>query len=224
MYITPQEAKERQESLRSEILLEPLPQSIRTVAGADISFNRGSETVYAGIVVLSYPDLQPIAQSLVAASVDFPYIPGLLAYREIPPLEQAWEQLQKKPDVLIMDGHGIAHPRRMGIATHFGILHDQPTIGCAKNVLTGVFNEPDREKGSISDLMENGERIGLVLRSRSGVKPIFISPGHKVSFEDCRKIVMDCLTKYKLPETTREVHQIVNRLRKGELPAGYQEF
>lgn len=224
MYITTQEAKKRQESLRGKLSLEPLSYPIQTVAGADLSFNRGSDNVYAGIIVFSYPGLQPIAQSLVAARVDFPYIPGLLAFREIPPLEQAWQKLRKKPDVLVMDGHGIAHPRRMGIATHFGILHDQPAIGCAKNVLIGEYEEPGQDKGSFTHLKVNGERIGSVLRSRTSVNPIFVSPGHKVSFLDSLEIVMGCLSKYKLPETTREAHRIVNQLRKGEVSQGYQEF
>jgi len=225
MYITPQEAKERQQALREQISLAPVNQPITTVAGADLSFNRGSDKVHAGIVVFSYPELKLMARSLVTTEVDFPYIPGLLAYREIPPLEEAWEKLKHKPDVLLMDGHGIAHPRRMGIATHFGILKDQPTIGCAKNVLTGSYIEPGREKGSFSNLSdEGGERIGLVLRSRSGIKPIFISPGHKVTFEDCRELVMGCLDKYKLPETTRKAHKLVNQLRRGEVEEGYREF
>jgi len=225
MYITPQEAKERQQALREQISLAPVNQPITTVAGADLSFNRVSEKVHAGIVVFSYPELKPLTRSLVTTEVDFPYIPGLLAYREIPPLEEAWEKLKHKPDVLLMDGHGIAHPRRMGIATHFGILKDQPTIGCAKNVLTGSYIEPGREKGSFSNLSdEGGERIGLVLRSRSGIKPIFISPGHKVTFEDCRELVMGCLDKYKLPETTRKAHKLVNQLRRGEVEEGYREF
>lgn len=223
MYISAQEAKQRQESLRAELSLEPLNKEIATVAGADISFNRGSNRVFAGIVVLGYPDLDMIARSLVVSEVDFPYIPGLLAFREIPPLMEAWEQLRTKPDVLIMDGHGIAHPRRMGIATHFGILADHPTIGCAKKVLTGGYEEPDSEKGSYSYLTDGEERIGMALRSRTNVNPVFISSGHKVSFEECRNIVMGCLSKYKLPETTRAAHDLVNRLRRGEVEPGYRE-
>ncbi len=223
MYISPQEAKQKQENLRARLSLEPLNQEIATVAGADISFNRGSDTVFAGIVVLSYPGMNEIARSLVVSEVDFPYIPGLLAFREIPPLMDAWEQLRMKPDVLIMDGHGIAHPRRMGIATHFGILADHPTIGCAKKVLTGSYEEPDGEKGSFSYLTDGEERIGMALRSRTNVNPVFISPGHNVSFEECRDIVMGCLSKYKLPETTRVAHDLVNMLRRGDVKPGYSE-
>lgn len=224
MYISTQEAKRKQEKLREMINIKPLQQQVHTVAGSDISYDRGSKKVYAGIVVFSYPDLEMKVRSAVVTEVDFPYIPGLLAYRELPPLQKAWKQLKVKPDVLIMDGHGLAHPRRMGIATHFGIIEDQPAIGCAKNILTGDFKEPETEKGSFSYITENGERIGMVLRSRTNVKPIFVSPGHKVSFSDSREIVMQCLTKYKLPETTRSAHDLVNRLRRGEACPGYVEF
>ncbi|MGK7369174.1 MAG: deoxyribonuclease V [Candidatus Halalkalibacterium sp. M3_1C_030] len=224
MYISTKEAKRKQERLRENINIKPLQQQVHTVAGSDISYDRGSKKVYAGIVVFSYPDLEMKVRSAVVTEVDFPYIPGLLAYRELPPLQKAWKQLKVKPDVLLMDGHGLAHPRRMGIATHFGIIEDQPAIGCAKNILTGDFKEPETEKGSFSYITENGERIGMVLRSRTNVKPIFVSPGHKVSFSDSREIVMQCLTKYKLPETTRSAHDLVNRLRRGEACPGYVEF
>lgn len=221
MYISTREAKRKQEELRGKINITPLKKPVETVAGSDISYDKGSNKVYAGIVVFSYPELEVRARAAVATEVDFPYIPGLLAYRELPPLQEAWKRLKEVPDVLIMDGHGLAHPRRMGIATHFGIITDQPAIGCAKNNLTGNYEEPDSEKGSFNYIEEDGERIGMVLRSRTNVNPIFISPGHKVSFKDTREIVMQCLTKYKLPETTRKAHDLVNRLRRGEVEPGY---
>lgn len=209
--------------LREQIELSPLPEEIETVGGADISFNRGSSIVHAGIVVLSLPSLKLEARSLVTTEVAFPYIPGLLAYREIPALMEAWIQCRLKPDVLILDGHGIAHPRRMGIATHFGILADHPTIGCAKNKLTGNYIEPGREKGSYSQLMDDGEKIGIVLRSRTNVNPIFVSPGHRIDFETSIRITKQALGKYKLPETTRAAHRLVNELRRGEIEEGYLE-
>jgi deoxyribonuclease V len=224
MYISTRDAKEEQYDLRDQITIQSLKGKINTVAGADISYDKNSDSVYAGLYILSYPNLSEIARSGISMEVDFPYVPGLLAYRELPPLKKAWNKLKIKPDVLIMDGHGIAHPRRMGIATHFGIIADQPTIGCAKNILIGDYEKPDSEKGSFSYIKENGERIGIVLRSRTKVKPIFVSPGHKVSFKDSREIVMQCLTKYKLPKTTRLAHNLVNRLRRGEAEVGYVEF
>ncbi len=224
MYISTREAKKRQEQLRQKISTNPLWEEIRTVGGADLSYDKHSEKVYAGVVVLGYPGLEELARAAVITEVDFPYIPGLLAYRELPPLQEAWAKLEKTPDVLLMDGHGIAHPRRMGIATHFGIIENQPTIGCAKNNLTGHYEEPESEKGSYRYISDDGERIGMVLRSRTNVKPIFISPGHNVSFRQSREIVMQCLSKYKLPETTRMAHDLVNRLRRGEIKPGYVEF
>ncbi len=151
----------------------------------------------------------------------FPYVPGLLAFREMPVLLKAWNQLQIKPDVLILDGHGLAHPRRMGIATHFGIEVDHPTIGCAKNILTGTHEEPGIDKGSYARVLDGDEMIGIALRSRTNVNPIFLSPGYKVNFEDAYSTVMQTLTKYKLPKTTRMPHRLANQLRKGETEEGY---
>ena len=222
-YIMPDEAIARQEELRKQIKIQPLEGELKTVAGADISFNRGSNELHAGFVVLRLSDLKVVARSLASKTVNFPYIPGLLAFREIPALLKAWKQLQQKPDIVILDGHGIAHPRRMGIATQFGITVDQPTVGCAKNVLTGHFRNLGKSRGSFEYLIDDDEKVGMVYRSRDNVKPVFISPGHKVSFADARAIVERCLTGYKLPETTRQVHSAVNKLRKGEWKEGYRE-
>lgn len=224
MYISTQEAKKLQKKLREDITIQPLGKKVEWVAGADISYNRGSDKVCAGIAVLDYRDLSIQAVSTEIVTVDFPYIPGLLAFRELPPLREAWEQLPAKPDVVVMDGHGLAHPLRMGIATHFGIITGQPTIGCAKNVLTGDYEEPGMKKGDFTYLYDGKDRIGMVVRSRDRVKPIFVSPGHKVSFENAREIVMGCLSRYKLPETTRKAHDLVNRLRRGEIKSGYKEY
>lgn len=222
--ITPKEAIQIQQKLREKIHLTPLEKNVSLVGGADISFNRGSDEVHAGIVVLSLPEHEIVARSLISTTVSFPYIPGLLAFRELPALMKAWKQCQLKPDVLILDGHGLAHPRRMGIATHFGILTDHPTIGCAKNRLTGEYEEPGNEKGNFSYLRdESREKIGVVYRSRTNVNPIYISQGYKVSFEDTIRVVHQSLSKYKLPETTRAAHRLVNELRKGEIKEGYWE-
>jgi len=222
--ISPEEAVDIQKKLKTEIETKPLEKEPNTVAGADISFDRGSEVVHAAIIVLSLSDLEPVARSLVTAPMSFPYIPGLLAFREMPALLKAWDQLSKKPDVLIMDGHGLAHPRRMGIATHFGIEADHPTMGCAKNILTGTHQELGMEKGATSDLLDEGEKVGLALRSRTNVNPIYISPGHKLSFENTYDILMKVLTKYKLPKTTRLAHCWANKLRKGNVESGFFEF
>lgn len=222
--IDPGEATELQKKLRSQISLEKLDAVPKWIAGADISFNRGSNMMHAAIVVLRLADLEPVALSLASDETPFPYIPGLLAFRELPVLWKAWQKLQLKPDVLILDGHGLAHPRRMGIATHFGIEIDWPTMGCAKNILTGTYQKVGPEKGDTAALVDGDEQIGIVLRSRTSVKPIYISPGHQLSFKDARAIAMQSLTKYKLPRTTRLAHQWANKLRRGEAQEGYREL
>lgn len=222
------EAKELQKNLRRKISLDSLGSSPAFVAGADISCIYGSDVMHAAIIVLELPELKPIAGALFSDETTFPYIPGLLAFREMPVLLGAWNQLQIKPDVLIMDGHGLAHPRRMGIATHFGIEVGKPTIGCAKNILTGTHEELEVEKGATADLIvedeDKEEKVGFALRSRTKVNPVYISPGHKLSFDDAYSIIMKALTKYKLPKTTRLAHQYANRLRKGEIKPGYFEY
>lgn len=221
--ITTAKAKERQQELRKQISLEDLESEPKLIAGADISFNRFSDIMHAAIVVLSLPDLTPVARSLVSDQTDFPYIPGLLAFRELPALLLAWQQLKIKPDVLILDGHGLAHPRRMGVATHFGIEIDCPAIGSAKNILTGTHEELPTQKGAHVPLKDGEEQVGIALRSRTNVKPIYISPGHRISFEDTYSVIMQTLSRYKLPETTRQAHVWANKLRKGECEAGYME-
>lgn len=221
--ISPSKAMDLQDRMRNKISLEPLSKRPELVAGADISYDRGSSLMHAAIVVVEMSTLQQIARSLVSDPTEFPYIPGLLAFRELPVLWKAWQQLQLKPDVLVLDGHGIAHPRRMGIATHFGIEINHPTMGAAKNILTGAHGELGLQKGEYTDLMAGCEKVGIALRSRTNVNPIYVSPGHRVSFEDVYTIAMNMLTKYKLPRTTRLAHQWANRLRRGEATEGYTE-
>lgn len=224
-HITVPEAAALQTSLREKLVLQkPEGFGISTVAGADISFNKFETTVYAGIIVLQFPSLLPIAYSLVQTDVTFPYVPGYLAFREVPALLLAWEGLPQKPDVLIADGHGIAHPRRVGIATHFGVLTGQTTIGCAKKKLWGKYEQPQDVRGVHTPLMDKGEIIGTVLRTRPNVKPVFISPGHQVSVQDSLEIVLQCLGKYRIPEPTRKAHELVNQFRKGALQAGYHQL
>jgi deoxyribonuclease V len=219
--ITTSAAKELQQELSLRISLKDLDFEPQLVGGADISFNRFSNIMHAAIVVLKLPELELVARSLVSDQTKFPYIPGYLAFRELPVLLQAWQQLQIKPDVLILDGHGLAHPRRMGVATHFGIEIDRPTIGCEKNILVGNHEPLPLEKGSCEPLFHEEEQLGIALRSRTNVNPIFISPGHRVSFDDAYNIIMQTLPKYKLPETTRMAHLWANKLRRGECEAGY---
>lgn len=217
-------ARSVQNHLRENILLQPLQQDIRVIAGADISLNRFSETIYAGLVLLHYDTLQPFACSLVQSTTRFPYVPGYLAFREVPALVQALEQLPAVPDVIMLDGHGIAHPRRMGIAAHFGSLTGVPTLGCAKKRLFGAYTEPGLEKGAVTLLKDKEETIGYAFRSKNKVKEVFISPGNKMTLEDSLRIAIHCTGSYRLPEPTRRAHEFVNLFRTGKLRAGYQEL
>lgn len=222
--LTTTQARDIQNQLRNNIQLQPLRKEIQTIAGADISLNRFSEIIYAGIVLLRYEDMQPLAYSLVKGMTRFPYIPGFLAFREVPALVQALEQMKVKPDMIMVDGHGIAHPRRMGIAAHFGSLVNMPTLGCAKKKLFGKYQEPAITKGAVEPIMDKEEMIGYALRSKDKVKEVFISPGNKMSMEDSLRIAMHCVGKYRLPEPTRRAHEFVNLFRTGQLQSGYHEI
>ncbi|RFS19135.1 deoxyribonuclease V [Chitinophaga silvatica] len=211
-----------QKELKDEVIISPFHKKITLIGGADISFNKFSTTVYAGIVLLKFPELTPVGYSLVKKEVHFPYVPGFLAFREVPALLDAWEQLPVKPDVLVVDGHGIAHPRRMGIASHFGVLMNQPTIGSAKKKLYGKYEEPDLTQGSHTILLDKADLpLGTVLRSKTKVKPIFVSPGHLTDVDSSLKIIEQSIRNYRLPEPTRLAHNAVNSFRKGVLEEGY---
>jgi deoxyribonuclease V len=225
-HISIPEATKIQLELKEKISLIPLSKQITTIAGADISFNKYSPDVYAGIVVLTYPELKPLARALVKVVVNFPYVPGYLAFREVPALLEAWNLLPVKPDVLVVDGHGIAHPRGMGIAAHFGVLTGQVTMGCAKKILYGRTSEPDEEAGSATPIYDKKKDliIGWTFRSKNKVKPLFISPGNHMSIEDSLMIIKNCIGKYRMPEPTRWAHNTVNLFRTDQLPAGYSAF
>jgi deoxyribonuclease V len=213
-----------QQELRSKLDLRERDLQLHTIAGADISLNLYSSTIYAGIVLLSFPQLQPIAYSLVQGETRFPYVPGYLAFREVPALVQVWEQMPLKPDVLVVDGHGIAHPRRMGIAAHFGALTGQPSMGCAKNILFGKFAEPAIGLGSYTAIYDQKEVIGYAFRSKAKTAPVYVSPGHNMGLHNSLAIIQQCIGKYRIPEPTRLAHELVNRFRKGEIAAGYHSL
>lgn len=177
--------------------------------------NRFAKEGYAGFVTLSYPDCVLRTHAVVQESIPFPYIPGLLSFREIPMLLSAWDALSEKPDLLVADGVGIAHPRGLGIASHLGILLDIPTIGCAKSVLIGTYDEPTDEVGASSPLQhpKTGEVIGAALRTKKGCKPLFVSPGHRITLEDALTIMRTCIQKHRIPEPTRQAHLVVNEYR-----------
>ena len=206
-----------QNELRKQINTKPLQKNINTIGGADISFNKYEEIVYAGIIVLSFPDLQEVAKSTIISKTTFPYIPGLLSFREIPSLLKAWDQLEIKPDLMVLDGQGIAHPRRLGIATHFGLITDVPSIGCAKSLLTGKFNALPETAGSESLIYDHVEIIGAALRTKNKTNPIFISPGHRISLQQSIDIIKTCVKGYRIPEPTRKAHLLVNQIRRENL-------
>lgn len=223
---TPKEAIAFQKQLRKKVDIRPFEGTLNYIGGADISLNRFSEIIFAGIIVLKYPELEVVEYATLQSTTTFPYIPGLLSFREAPALIEVWQKLKIKPDVLVVDGQGIAHPRRLGIATHVGIMLDTPTIGCAKSILHGAFKPLGEKAGDVSLLydsrkgdttMYNKEVIGAVLRTKDTVKPVIISPGHKINLEQSLEIMKTCSQGYRIPEPTRKAHELVNAFRKGEI-------
>lgn len=214
--ITPAEAITLQRNLVSEVIYDrPIDLSaVRTVAGVDVSVKTNSSGIamsQAAIAVLSFPDLTLVETALATMPTPFPYIPGLLSFREGPVLEEAFKKLSIEPDVYVFDGMGRAHPRRIGIATHMGLWLNKPTIGCGKTLLVGHFEEPPQERGAFTPLVDKGEVIGAVLRTRANTKPVFISVGHLADLQSSVELVMACTTKYRLPETTRAAHNAAGR-------------
>ncbi len=184
------------------------------VGGSDISYNKNSDTVYAAIVVLRYPEMIEVERKVIISKASFPYVPGLLSFRELPPLSEAWDQLEIKPNVLIMDGQGIAHPRRFGLASHFGVIKGVSTIGCAKSLLIGRYGEIAPDKGAFSPLIDQEQQIGYVLRTRHKVNPVFVSPGNLITLKESARFVLECTKKYRVPEPTRLAHLAVNEARR----------
>jgi deoxyribonuclease V len=209
-----------QNDMRHSLNLQTHINGITSIAGGDISHNKDTDIVYAGIVILSYPQMIVQSYSLVVAKTTFPYIPGFLGFREVPALPQAWNQIPVKPDVMILDGQGITHPRRMGIVSHFGLLANCPAIGCAKSMLYVKFPDLGIEKFSSSPITNNDELLGYALR-KNNVEPVYISPGHKVSVNDSLTIMKQCIQMHRIPEPTRQAHNHVNLLRTGKLKPGF---
>jgi deoxyribonuclease V len=216
--LSPREAVELQKQLRARVRIAPLKGKIETVAGADISFNKFEPTVYAGLVVLRLPTLEVVEEVGVVSETRFPYVPGLLSFRETPSVLEAWAKLKIEPDAVMFDGQGIAHPRRVGIASHVGLLINRPTFGCAKSVLVGKYEEPAAARGSWTPLVDpkNNETVGAALRTKDKVQPIFVSPGHLIDLDDAIRLTLACDGGYRQPEPTRRAHLLVNALRRGE--------
>ena len=206
--MTTTEAIDLQLSLRARVRVEPLDvPRVRLVAGADISFRRWDEELRVAITVVSLPELELVDLVTLVTRSPFPYVPGLLSFRELPPLLEAWERLTLRPDALLCDGHGLAHPRRFGLACHAGVTLDLPAVGCAKSLLVGQAEEPAQVRGAQGELRHQDELVGLALRTRPGVKPVYVSIGHRVTLPDAAALVLACGQRYRLPEPTRLAHQ-----------------
>ncbi|MFB8787648.1 MAG: deoxyribonuclease V [Potamolinea sp.] len=208
--LTVEEAIAIQTQLQPEVITEDKLTNVQYVAGVDMGFEEEGTVSKAAVAVLSFPSLQLHEQAIARRPTTFPYIPGFLSFREIPAVLDALEKLSTTPDLILCDGQGIAHPRRFGIACHLGVLIDIPTIGVAKSWLIGEHEELPQEKGSWRALHHRGEIIGAVVRSRTAVKPIYVSSGHKISLPTAIDYVLRCTTKYRLPETTRLSDQLAS--------------
>jgi deoxyribonuclease V len=218
--VTPAEARQIQEQFRSQVRQKNAAslRRIKHVAGIDISIR--NDRAFAAIVVLEFASMQPVDFAIHEAEVPFPYVPGLLSFRECPSILSAAEKLKVEPDLILVDGQGIAHPRRFGIAAHLGVLFNKPTIGCAKSRLIGTHKEPSDKPGSYTDLWDRDELIGAVLRTKLNVNPLYISIANKIDLPSALDLVLECCRGYRLPEPTRFAHQIAGG-KVVSLPARY---
>lgn len=215
------QARELQTQLAGRVEFTPIVGNPKLIAGLDCAFSKDGQKIIACVVVLTFPNFELIETKNSICKVNFPYIPGLLSFRESPACIAAVKKLKNEPDIFMVDGHGIAHPRRLGIAAHLGLFFDKPTIGCAKSKLIGDYEEPPLEKGAYSILKivsdkrqsTSDEIIGSVVRTRTAVKPVFVSVGHKCTLDDTVKWTIKCAVRYRLPEPARLAHQMVSRLK-----------
>ena len=209
------DAARLQHALRERLVLAP-PRGFapRRVAGADISMDRGSDVGYAGLAVLDAATLATVETAVAVAPLTFPYVPGFLSFRELPPLAAAWAQLARRPDVVIFDGQGYAHPRRFGLACHGGVLFDVPSIGCAKTILVGTHEPLADAAGAAAPLVHRGETVGMAVRLRDRTAPVFVSAGHLMDLDTAVAVVRAVSAGYREPETTRRAHRLVNEARK----------
>ena len=205
--VSPREAVAIQEQLRRFVIQEDRFTKIRTVAGVDVGFEEAGKITRAAIAVLEFPSLELKTTGIARLPTRFPYVPGLLSFRELPAVLLALGQLQRRPDIFLVDGQGYAHPRRLGIATHLGIITGIPSIGVGKSRLLGSHAAVADRRGAWQPLLDKEEVIGAVLRTRQGVKPVYVSIGHRISLASAIRVVMSCTTRYKLPETTRQAHK-----------------
>ncbi len=209
------EAREVQERLRGRVTLLPFSlKRIRYIAGSDIAVSKKLDRLVAAVVVLSFPDLKVMETRVVVSKFTFPYVPGYLSFREIPALTRCIEKVRLPFDVMLCDGQGIAHPRGLGLASHLGLIIETPTIGCAKSKLVGSYGEVGPKRGDYARLILDNRCVGNVVRTRDGVKPVFVSPGHLVDVPSSRRVVLACLTRYRIPEPTRRAHVVAGEAKR----------
>ncbi len=212
--VTLEEARELQSHLSRQIKETVLPSTIRQVAGFDVSYLKERNLIIAGMAILGYPSLDLIDQFLLTDRIPFPYIPGYLSFREAPVLLKLIRQNCDLADIYVFDGHGIAHPRGLGIASHIGVMVQKPSIGCAKKKLIGQYDEPMMTKGAISPLIYQDRIVGNVVRTKNNIKPVYISIGNRISLKDATEFILTCTNKYRIPEPTRQAHICVTNYRK----------
>ena len=213
----------KQEKLAKSVKIHNEFNDINTIAGVDVAYNEQSSEVVGAITVLNADTLEVLEVQTSIEPISFPYIPGLFSFRELPPLLSAFNKLTTVPDLIVCDGHGLAHPRRFGLACHLGVTLDIPTIGCGKSKLLGEFKELAKHRGATSDLIDDDEIIGKVLRTQDNIKPVYVSIGHKVSLDTAVKWVLKLASKYRLPETTRQADQLVNSTLKEHREKTYEK-
>ncbi|MGD8389210.1 MAG: deoxyribonuclease V [Desulfobacteraceae bacterium] len=214
--VSPKEAREIQNRIRPLVRVDGGPGDVRHIAGVDVSYDRVSGRQWAGVVVLAVPSLEPVEERWASTPIAFPYVPGLLSFREIPALMDPLEALEIEPDVVFCDGQGIAHPKGLGLAAHLGVLIGKPTIGCAKSRLVGEYAPVAERRGSTSPLRYRGRIVGAVVRTRTGVNPMFISPGFGLDLDTAIRLVLEYGGSYRVPTPTRLADRLVNRARRGE--------
>lgn len=213
--LSPQQAIELQKQLAFEVITEDVFDApVKTVAGIDLGYDAQADLARAVVVVLKFPELELIESSEAILPIQFPYVPGLLSFRETPVAVKALEKLERAPDLILCDGQGIAHPRRFGIACHIGLITNIPSVGVAKSLLVGKYGSLSETRGSVAPLVHRGEQVGAALRTKDRVQPVYVSAGHKISLETALDYVLQCTPKYRLPETTRLADRMAS-YRKG---------
>jgi deoxyribonuclease V len=209
--VTPEDAVLLQQELALKVTFSPLPDtSIWTVAGVDVGYRQPQKATTA-VAVFDYSEMRMVDQGIAVTPVSFPYIPGLLSFREMPAILAALEKLKSLPDLILVDGHGYAHPRRFGLACHLGVVLDKPAIGCGKSILVGECGSPDETRGGVANLVDNREILGVCVRTRSKVKPVYLSVGHRVDIKSAVRIILNTSSGYRLPEPLRQAHRLASQ-------------